>query len=941
MLISNNELGLINFYLDEYKYFKYSYYLFIFVFIYNLKTNYRLGVDKREDVFWSLSFTIKFLLCIYLGIHYSSIIVLLYSKINSFSIILLFDSLFWILTSSLIYFEYRRKLPQTWKGLKGFWTLTLLFKIGEVLRFVLGNIEDYSQKYFMFIVINECLSMIILFILSLYSVIKSNDHSNESKNNHYCIVEIEDGKTQKINKDDLLFYDIEIIETKNRKINLSLQSNNIDLSTIYLNLKLKFLIEKSEMINNNNDNNDNIYDITSVSNLEKERRSLTIDVTTEDNKRKKKENPIILQSNNDKRSSLLKYQSEIKRKTEKSINDYPQSYEPLNESFLNEVKGNIDSYNFYEYSYKKSLDEIIDFNYSIIQEYRNNNIVCSLISMLEEFNYIAETYLITKSNSIEDLTSPHINKKKYSKKKVSFNSIQRKDSQLTEIIYSNDGGERGESQEYNELSYIYYTLYQQNDNKNEYFKKSLMKFIKFNSISISLLKDKNIIYNSISNSDNLIKKDWDSSEKGIKYDLLKQIYLYNSLLFEKEKIKIKVESYDSPRTYYFLINFNSQSITEFFEMKELLILILKFKDIPKINSLTNYINKVLLNPSTSDNIYINYIQNILNELLNDPLFISNNQIFTFFKIYKLLNMTEFHDKPNISKYAFPFFFQLTQYNNLNKFPLSSYLHFLYEYNIYNNKYYVQFLQTSNIELDNNKSLQGGLLFKIQLITNKNSIFEWEFSVIIIEIYNILTDLNVYLSILNRNTSDIIYSEKMSFLSDQFINPLIEIVSNLKESLEEELSKNKSYNSNEINKESMKVVSNKKNSSIIIEIKNNIALLTLYLNKLLNDNSFILCLFYRNIYNMLHMKKYFNNHTFDLDSSSEISTNSNKDNDTRLNLRNETDSSYNNIKINKNIFNLYNNESNKDLNNITDEEYLKNDEVNSRNSNNSIVKTLIK
>ena len=97
-----------------------------------------LGLFNRKVVKWTNSFCIKMLINIFISINYSCFALIFITIFDNYSFLFLINSGIWIISSSLLYFEYRRKLEQSWNGLRLFWLLNgihYFFKLYFLLDF--------------------------------------------------------------------------------------------------------------------------------------------------------------------------------------------------------------------------------------------------------------------------------------------------------------------------------------------------------------------------------------------------------------------------------------------------------------------------------------------------------------------------------------------------------------------------------------------------------------------------------------------------------------------------------------------------------------------------------------------------------------------------------------------------------------------------------------
>jgi hypothetical protein len=110
---------------------------------------------------------------------------------NSLIFLYFINSAQWIFFVSLLYFEFRRKLSQTWRGLRGFWLFNGLEHIGKII-FIFNSLESdqsTSLKYMVFI--QACLSLVLLYIAFFGSIdyeLKVSDKKDKDVSDNNNIV---------------------------------------------------------------------------------------------------------------------------------------------------------------------------------------------------------------------------------------------------------------------------------------------------------------------------------------------------------------------------------------------------------------------------------------------------------------------------------------------------------------------------------------------------------------------------------------------------------------------------------------------------------------------------------------------------------------------------------------------------------------------------------
>lgn len=95
--------------------------IFLVLSIYRINKYNSLGLFSRKVVKWTNTFCIKMLVNIFISINYSCFAILFKDQFGDYSFMYFANSFIWIISTSLLYFEYRRKLTQSWTGLRLFW----------------------------------------------------------------------------------------------------------------------------------------------------------------------------------------------------------------------------------------------------------------------------------------------------------------------------------------------------------------------------------------------------------------------------------------------------------------------------------------------------------------------------------------------------------------------------------------------------------------------------------------------------------------------------------------------------------------------------------------------------------------------------------------------------------------------------------------------------
>ena len=157
---------------------------FIACWTYNLIRHWRDG--KEGSRYYAARIILKILACLFLSVleilHVTIIsppgyyIKAEYIFRQSYFVLY---SLAWILSSYLVYFEYKRRIKPKWLGQRGFWVSSLITSIALLTINLLENnfIESSLEvkQYYMYQTIIYCFSVFTEFFLAYHSVFKPND----------------------------------------------------------------------------------------------------------------------------------------------------------------------------------------------------------------------------------------------------------------------------------------------------------------------------------------------------------------------------------------------------------------------------------------------------------------------------------------------------------------------------------------------------------------------------------------------------------------------------------------------------------------------------------------------------------------------------------------------------------------------------------------------
>lgn len=183
----------------------------------------KLGYYNRKIMRWTNSFCIKFLSSIFISIHYAAFSILLKDLFSYYSFLFFINSAVWLISCVLLYFEYRRKLNQSWFCLRGFWFLNGAIYFTKIL--VMNTIYDEIKKVHNFLVftyIQASFSTLLLY----FSIFKPTDY--EIKKN-YC------------NENQL-------IDNLSDNININLKPNEIHYNSDDNFLSIKNTLETNNLL---------------------------------------------------------------------------------------------------------------------------------------------------------------------------------------------------------------------------------------------------------------------------------------------------------------------------------------------------------------------------------------------------------------------------------------------------------------------------------------------------------------------------------------------------------------------------------------------------------------------------------------------------------------------------------------------------------------------
>ena len=191
-------------------------------------SNRAIGTDNKREKKWTGSFAIKFLSSIFLSVNYSAQGFAGYTRVGYASYLHFIDSFSWMISSLLLYFQYRRNFKQSWLGLRGFWIISAVFKLTCFITILFFKRNNLNNKVFIATLLMNSILLFFNLIIAISTLIKPFDFKIKNEKGLYFEIADAEGVLAKINKDCLTINNIEINEIKNRIISLNNneESNN-------------------------------------------------------------------------------------------------------------------------------------------------------------------------------------------------------------------------------------------------------------------------------------------------------------------------------------------------------------------------------------------------------------------------------------------------------------------------------------------------------------------------------------------------------------------------------------------------------------------------------------------------------------------------------------------------------------------------------------------
>ena len=564
-----------------------------------------MGIDSTVGRKWSNSFSCKLVSSILISIHKATLLLITIPVIGSLGLITFPESVAWFIAGIQLYFEHRTRLEHSWIGLKGFWFFNILVEIFSIIYCSI----NYTKKTSQLIIIYKSISLFFNSILFFFSY----DYTFKSKfSKRFLENTNEEGSFTNIEPEDLSLILIEISEIKNRKFNLN-QTNdqNSELSKISFNTKLIVSFKNKDDEKNITFNTDT-YNKKAISNVE-------------------------------------------------NFDDYEKNTQSKFDSKIESLKEDLveKSEKIYEIICKKSLDNFIEFNNTILKEYKLNN------ESISELNPVI--YLLDELNSNIVKTTKN------------FKNEMGKSINIKDIV------------DFNSLKQLYFFLFKKNCVG---FKKLLFEFMNITDSSTHIInknrlsEDEFEVQNSGANSNKDSTKKYEAqsmntilennsyfSNGGICQEFSMQLYILNKLLIFKNSCVFKVNEFNQNNNQlYFTIKFDKLSYSD-----KLNIIDIKnfghqnkgkkYKKITRI--INNYESTKILNENCSE-ILIKKLEKAINLVINDGFYFSRPLVI-FFSIHKLLDVNIQNDQFNFFNTLLLFYFIFSKKNLISNLKSNFYL----------------------------------------------------------------------------------------------------------------------------------------------------------------------------------------------------------------------------------------------------------------------------
>lgn len=333
---------------------------------------------------WSNSFCIKMITCALISINYSCMAILFTIIFEEFSYLFFINSGVWLVNASLLYFEYRRKLPQSWCGLRFHWLFNGVLYFFKVV-FLLSFFTQSSIVKFKGLILLYLIQGFFSVVLMYYSIFKPKDYEVTSTSiNQFMSLHGFSENSDSFIKND--FGDLNIRESLRHKDNGISNNNLVSVAEVDKNGNIQTLNLPHEQLIFNK------YGDTLKSKLLVQNKPLIRIAISEIKSRKFSVKQELIQNiNKAKIRFLLKICLPFTSKKNKNV--------------INNER---------QYCVKKTISDIVSFNNQILEKFQNKiNYVSPLKIQLKNINDIINKYSINNLTGAIDIENLNIDSVNY------------------------------------------------------------------------------------------------------------------------------------------------------------------------------------------------------------------------------------------------------------------------------------------------------------------------------------------------------------------------------------------------------------------------------------------------------------------------------------------------------------------------------------------------
>ena len=151
--------------------------IFLITAVYSLHTNKHVGHYMKTKFKWSNSFFVKIVCNYILCINYFSFTLLETSRNQFQYLFFIFNSCVWFVSFYVLYFEYIRKIPLQWFGLRSFWISNAIYYIVKTTIVIVHTINNYNNKTQIRVIVFYTVQLIPSICLFVMGVIKTKNTS--------------------------------------------------------------------------------------------------------------------------------------------------------------------------------------------------------------------------------------------------------------------------------------------------------------------------------------------------------------------------------------------------------------------------------------------------------------------------------------------------------------------------------------------------------------------------------------------------------------------------------------------------------------------------------------------------------------------------------------------------------------------------------------------